>query len=116
MGLGPKGESNMHSRAKSWGIAAAAAVVALQAASGALAQDLPEAYGTLPAEIQELYQGVEDTLQAAAYDDFEMPPKPWKWCHSESYQGNPWRVSVTQELERLVEQYKAEGWISDFEM
>ena len=29
--------------------------------------------------------------------------EPWKWCHSESYQGNPWRVTVTTELKRLVE-------------
>ena len=94
-----------------------AAATALLVASGpAQAQDLPAAFETLPPEIQELYQGVESTIQPAAYDGFEMPPKPWKWCHSESYQGNPWRVSVTQELERLVDQYIAEGWISDFEM
>lgn len=106
----------MNATAKSWGIAAAA-VLAMQTASAALAQGgLPEAYESLPPEIQELYQGVEDTIQPAAYEGFQMPPKPWKWCHSESYQGNPWRVSVTQELERLVDQYKAEGWISDFEM
>ncbi len=71
---------------------------------------------TLPAELQALYGGVEDTVQASAFDGFAMPPKPWKWCHSESYQGNPWRVSVTQELERLVNQYKEQGWVTDFEM
>lgn len=76
----------------------------------------PKSFATLPPELQALYAGVEDTLQPSAYDGFKMPPKPWKWCHSESYQGNPWRVSVTQELKRLVDQYKEKGWVSDFEM
>jgi ribose transport system substrate-binding protein len=87
--------------------------------SGSLAAahaDEPKSFSTLPPELQALYTGVEDTLQPSAYDNFKMPPKPWKWCHSESYQGNPWRVSTTRELERLVDQYKAKGWVSDFEM
>jgi len=84
--------------------------------AGASAAELPAAFGTLPPDIKALYEGVEETVQAGTYDDFKMPPKPWKWCHSESYQGNPWRVSVTQELERLTGLYKKEGWVSEFEM
>ena len=45
-----------------------------------------------------------------------MPPPPWKWCHSESYQGNPWRVALTNELKRLVDVYKAAVKVSDFEL
>ena len=85
-------------------------------ASAAVAAELPPAFDTLPDNIKELYVGVEDTVQAAAFDDFALPPKPWKWCHSESFQGNPWRVSVTNELKRLVDEYIVEGWVTDFEM
>src|SRR5690606_27146549 len=93
---------------------ALAAASALTVATAAA--DVPETFSTLPPELQALYQGVEDTLQPSAYDDFKMPEKPWKWCHSESYQGNPWRVSTTNELKRLVDLYKEKGWVSSFEM
>ena len=83
---------------------------------GAAAVDLPPAFETLPPEMQVLYEGVEETVQPAAYDNFALPAKPWKWCHSESYQGNPWRVSVTVELKRLVQLYQDKGWVTDFEM
>ena len=76
----------------------------------------PKSFSSLPPELKALYVGVEDTLQPSAYDGFKMPPKPWKWCHSESYQGNPWRVSVTHELERLVGEYKDKGCVFSFEM
>ena len=33
-----------------------------------------------------------------------------------SYQGNPWRVALTNELKRLVDVYKAAGKVSDFEL
>lgn len=85
-------------------------------ATAAVAQELPAAFQTLPDDVKALYSGVEDTVQAAAYDNFASPAKPWKWCHSESFQGNPWRVSVTNELKRLVGEYQAQGWVSDFEM
>ena len=70
----------------------------------------------LPPELKQLYEGSTDNLQPSAYDNFSPAPKPWKFCYSESYQGNPWRVSVTNELKRLVDVYKAKGLISDFEM
>ncbi len=70
----------------------------------------------LPDNLKALYDGATDNLQPSAYDDFKMPAKPWKWCHSESYQGNPWRVSLTNELKRLVEVYKTKGWVTDFEL
>ncbi|MDW6024840.1 substrate-binding domain-containing protein [Mesorhizobium sp. BAC0120] len=98
---------------------AAALVLAggfLTAAGSASAAETPAAFNTLPPEIKALYVGVEDTIQPTAFDNFAMPPKPWKWCHSESYQGNPWRVSVTNELKRLVGLYQEKGWVSGFEM
>jgi len=91
------------------------ALAGLLLATPALAEP-PKAFDSLPDNVKALYVGVEDTLQPGAYDDFKLPPKPWKWCHSESFQGNPWRVSVTNELKRLVDEYKAKGWVSDFEM
>ncbi|WP_425417679.1 ABC transporter substrate-binding protein [Oricola indica] len=88
----------------------------LMSSSAVMSADTPEAFSTLSPEIQALFGGIEDTVQPSAYDGFEMPEKPWKWCHSESYQGNPWRVSVTNELKRLVDMYKEKGWVTDFEM
>ena len=93
-----------------------ALVGVLMGSSAAMSADTPEAFSTLPSDVQALFGGIEDTVQPSAYDGFKMPEKPWKWCHSESYQGNPWRVSVTNELKRLVDMYKEKGWVSDFEM
>ena len=69
----------------------------------------------LPAELKALYT---DSIPVgpSAYDDFKMPAKPWKWCHSESYMGNPWRVSMTNELKRLVEGAVAKGEAVSFEL
>ncbi|MBX6323033.1 MAG: substrate-binding domain-containing protein [Rhodospirillaceae bacterium] len=75
-----------------------------------------EALESLPAELRALYGGVEDKVQPSAYDGFKMPAKPWKWCYSESYQGNPWRISLTNETKRLIDLLKADGSVSDFEM
>jgi ribose transport system substrate-binding protein len=72
--------------------------------------------GTLPDNLKELYVDASQTLMPSAYDNFNPPAKPWKWCHSESYQGNPWRVSVTNELKRLVEGLKADGTVESFEI
>ncbi len=101
-------------------IAAACAFAAL--VGGAIALSAPaqaaneDLIAGLPNDLKQLYEGNTDNLQKSAYDDFKMPAKPWKWCHSESYQGNPWRVSLTNELKRLVEVYKAKGDVSDFEL
>jgi ribose transport system substrate-binding protein len=71
---------------------------------------------TLPPALSALYDGAPQTILPSAYDNFVPPPKPWKWCHSESYQGNPWRTSVTAELRRLVDGLKAKGLVSSFEV
>lgn len=91
-------------------VAAAAAAFATTALA---ADDLT---GSLPPELQALYVDASQTLLPSAYDNFTPPKKPWKWCHSESYQGNPWRVSLTNELKRLVDGLIASGDATSFEV
>lgn len=69
----------------------------------------------LPAELQALYTE-SIPVGASAYDGFAMPAQPWRWCHSESYMGNPWRVSMTNELERLVNGAIEAGAVESFEL
>lgn len=69
----------------------------------------------LPAELKTLYTE-NIPVGPSAYADFEMPAKPWRWCHSESYLGNPWRVSMTNELKRLVDAAIAKGDAASFEL
>lgn len=75
-----------------------------------------ELIASLPDNLKALYVDASQALLPSAYDNFTPPAKPWKWCHSESYQGNPWRVSVTNELKRLVEGLKADGTVESFEV
>ena len=95
---------------------AAGAVLAALAWGGPAQAGDPTLINGLPPELTALYDGATDNLQPSAYDSFALPAKPWKWCHSESYQGNPWRVSLTNELKLLVDVYKAKGFVSDFEL
>jgi ribose transport system substrate-binding protein len=95
-------------------IAAAAAAAFVATAAPAVAQD--DLTGSLPDELKALYVDASQELMPSAYDDFKMPPKPWKWCHSESYQGNPWRVAVTNEMKRLVQGLIDKGDVSSFEV
>jgi len=92
-------------------LAAAAAMVASTAF--AANDDLT---ATLPDELKALYVDAAQELLPSAYDDFAPKAKPWKWCHSESYQGNPWRVSMTNELRRLVDGLIEKGDASSFEV
>lgn len=71
---------------------------------------------SLPGELQALYVDASQEILPSAYDDFAPKAKPWKWCHSESYQGNPWRVSMTNELRRLVDGLIEKGDASSFEV
>ncbi len=110
---GNKGETAMKISART--LAAGVALAALVWGGAARAGDATLING-LPDGLKALYEGFTENLQPSAYDSFKMPAKPWKWCHSESYQGNPWRVSLTNELKRLVDIYKGKGWVSDFEL
>jgi ribose transport system substrate-binding protein len=88
-------------------------LVAGLATHGARADDLTAG---LPDDLKKLYIGATSTLAPSAYDNIKAPAAPWKWCHSESYQGNPWRVTVTNELKRLVEGLKSAGIDASFEV
>ena len=94
-------------------VAAAAAFAATAMPAMAAGEDL---IASLPDSLKQLYVGNADDLMPSAYDNFTPPAKPWKWCHSESYQGNPWRVSVTKELKRLVDGLIETGDVSSFEV
>lgn len=87
--------------------------VAAIAATGVQAQDRADALSKLPQNLQALYTDAVD-VGPSLYADFKAPAKPWKWCHSESYMGNPWRVTFNGELARLVEGAKASGDVSEF--
>ncbi len=94
-----------------------AATALTTAASAALAQaDVKATIDGLPAELKAQYEGAPQKVLPSAWDNFAPPAKPWKWCHSESYQGNPWRVSVTNELKRLVDGLIADGTVASFEV
>ena len=102
-------------------IARSAALAAILFTGGLVAPHAAQAgneqlLDVLPPSLKSLYDGDTANLQPSAYNDFHPPAKPWKWCYSESYQGNPWRVSVTNELRRLVDIYKSHGLVSEFEM
>lgn len=96
------------------GLLAATAFVSI--ATIAHAQDVQGVIGGLPTELKAQYDGAPQKVLPSAWDNFTPPPKPWKWCHSESYQGNPWRVTVTKELKRLVDGLIADGTVSSFEV
>ena len=96
------------------GLVAATALAALS--TTAFAQDVQGVIGGLPTELKAQYDGAPQKVLPSAWDNFTAPPKPWKWCHSESYQGNPWRVTVTKELKRLVDGLIADGSVSSFEV
>ena len=91
-------------------LALLAAAAALMATTSFAADD-PTA--SLPDNLKQLYVGATSTIVSSAYDDWKAPSGPVKWCHSESYQGNPWRVTLTTELKRLVDDSGASYEMSD---
>src|SRR5579883_154552 len=103
---------NLRSRILGAAVSLAGAVAIAGGAAKAANENLLEG---LPDNLKALYEGETSTLQPSAYDNFKMPAQPWKWCHSESYQGNPWRVALTNEIKRLVDVYKKAGKVSDWE-
>jgi ribose transport system substrate-binding protein len=91
-------------------------LIALLAGLGANAARADDPSSGLPDDLKTLYIGAVSAIGPSAYDNFKPPAPPWKWCHSESYQGNPWRVTVTSELKRLVEGLKSAGVETTFEV
>ncbi|WP_315928617.1 substrate-binding domain-containing protein [Mesorhizobium sp. SP-1A] len=96
------------------GLCAATAMLAVPAV--AHAADVKTVVDGLPAELKAQYENAPQKILPSAWDKYAPPAKPWKWCHSESYQGNPWRVSVTKELKRLVDGLIADGAVASFEV
>ncbi len=86
-----------------YSISALAAGLALAFSPAVHAQDVNGAIAGLPAELKSLYDTAPQTVLPSAWDEWTPPAQPWRWCHSESFQGNPWRVTVTNELRRLAE-------------
>lgn len=90
-----------------------AAALLSSAAVPAYADARSDALQSLPENVRALYtEAVE--VGPAALGDFKAPAKPWRWCHSESYMGNPWRVTFNDELARLVNGAKEAGDVSEF--
>ncbi|TCL71448.1 substrate-binding domain-containing protein [Rhizobium sp. BK251] len=83
----------------------------------AMAQDdVANVVAGLPDLLKAQYDGAPQKVGPSAWGSWTPPVKPWRWCHSESYQGNPWRVTVTKELKRLVDGLIADGSVSSFEV
>lgn len=78
--------------------------------------DVANVVAGLPDLLKAQYDGAPQKVGPSAWGRWTPPAKPWKWCHSESYQGNPWRVTVTKELKRLVDGLIADGSVSSFEV
>ncbi|MEP7284994.1 MAG: substrate-binding domain-containing protein [Chloroflexota bacterium] len=70
---------------------------------------------SLPEDLQNLYVKVGSPVNVAAYDNFTMPNPPWKFCFSDSYQGNPWREAVRIDFDRLVKAYQDAKLVSTYE-
>ena len=86
------------------GLSLLAAVMLSSAAVPAYADARSDALQALPENVRALYTEAVD-VAPAAFTDFKAPAKPWRWCHSESYMGNPWRVTFNDELARLVHRF-----------
>lgn len=82
----------------------------------ASASDVASIKAGLPEVLQTEYENSTTHVAVSPLSGYQAPKRPWKWCHSESYQGNPWRVALTNELKRLVNGLIEDGVVSGFEM
>jgi ribose transport system substrate-binding protein len=67
----------------------------------------------LPEELASLYENYPGTVTPAAIPELSGEG-PWKMCHSESFQGNPWRVALSNEIERLANEFIEAGVLSEW--
>lgn len=67
---------------------------------------------SLPPQLRALYTHTVDVVSPSPYDHFGKVKTPWKFCFADSYEGNPWRLQVRKELERLAAQFHRAGKIS----
>lgn len=75
-----------------------------------------ELVAALPKALQEQYVGLPSEPVASKLAAFKAVKEPWKVCYSESYQGNPWRVKLAEEMKRLAGEYEKAGLVSGFTM
>lgn len=75
-----------------------------------------ELVAALPKALQEQYVGLPSEPVASKLAGFKAVKEPWKVCYSESYQGNPWRVKLAEEMKRLAGEYEKAGLVSGFTM
>ncbi len=69
----------------------------------------------LPANLRSLYDHTTDVLLPSAYDGYAPAARPWLICFAATYQGNPWRAAVENEIKLLVRQFQAAGLASGFQ-
>lgn len=87
--------------------------VAAVAQSDTAATDIIKA---LPAELAGLYDNYSGAVTTSAVPALKNAAGPWKMCYSESYQGNPWRIALTNEMKRLADEFIAAGKLTEFKM
>lgn len=75
-----------------------------------------EIVAAMPKALQEQYVGLPSEPVASKFASFKAVNEPWKVCYSESYQGNPWRVKLAEEMKRLAGEYEKAGLVSSFTM
>lgn len=104
-------------------VGAAAALLATTVAGAAAQSPAAASPGTvegviasLPPELGGLYDHYAGSVTLANAPDVSGNPGPWKFCYSESYQGNPWRVALTNETKRLADEFIKAGILSEFVM
>jgi ribose transport system substrate-binding protein len=95
---------------------AAAGLLVATIAPAAVAQDTSadEIVAGLPDELAVLYENYAGEVIPAQLPEIAAGEAPWEICHSESFQGNPWRIALTNELERLADEFIAAGKVSEF--
>lgn len=95
--------------------AAATGMLVAASAPAAFAQDMSaeEIVAGLPAELASLYENYPGSVTPADIPELSGEG-PWKMCHSESFQGNPWRVALSGEIERLANEFIEAGVLSEW--
>lgn len=87
-----------------------------QSTAAPVTDEVQAVIDALPSELASQYEGAVSTTSLSPYSDFAAVDGPWKVCYSDSFQGNAWRVAVSDELQRLSDEYTSAGLVSGFEV
>lgn len=68
----------------------------------------------LSPSLRALYTNITEPVVASPYANFTPPKPPWKVCFEDAYEGNVWRISVRQQLQRLATMFQKAGKVSSF--